>query len=431
MSSNTPISVFWFRRDLRLNDNHALHHALKANRPLLLVFIFDEDIIDELPPDDHRITFIYDTLHQINEVLLSYSSSLLCLRSNVVKAWQHITSNYNVSDVYLNEDYEPYGIKRDLEVQYFLNQHQIALHSYKDQVIFAKNEILKKDGKPYTVFSPYKKLWLAQYSARTCDSYPIDLKHNLLQETVPFPNMQQLGIERSSRCIMPYDLDHLHNYAEARDIPSITGTSFLGPHLRFGTVGTRSLMLQVAHHEVFLSELIWREFFMQILFHFPKSITHNFKSKYDNIRWLNNTQDFNLWKNGQTGYPLVDAGMHQLRETGYMHNRVRMITASFLCKHLLVDWRWGEAYFAMHLADYELSSNVGNWQWAASTGCDAVPYFRIFNPIIQLKKFDPDFEYVKRWIPNFNAQSYLTPMVEHTFARSRALNAYKRGLNPD
>ncbi|MFT5265560.1 MAG: deoxyribodipyrimidine photo-lyase [Polaribacter sp.] len=422
------VSIFWFRRDLRLEDNTALNKALSKDKNVLPLFIFDEEITSELPLDDPRITFIYDRLYSIDQKLKKNNSSLLCLMGDPIEVWKELIQNYSIKSVYVNKDYEPYARKRDAEIKSLLTDHSIEFLSFKDQVIHEENEVLKKDGTPYTVFTPFKNKWLEVYKPKS----PVNPQsyEPFYQKGIPFPDLQELGFKRSSIKVRDYDLSQIHTYSEARDFPCIDATSYLSPHLRFGSVSIRTVisMLRSSDH-VFLSELIWREFFMQILFHFPAVVSQNFKPKYDGINWLNREDDFKKWCEGKTGYPMVDAGMRQLNETGYMHNRVRMITAGFLCKHLLIDWRLGEAYFAQKLLDYELSSNNGNWQWAAGTGCDAAPYFRIFNPIEQLKKFDKDEVYVKKWIPELGTNAYCDPIVEHKYARNRALETYKLGIN--
>jgi deoxyribodipyrimidine photo-lyase len=297
-------------------------------------------------------------------------------------------------------------------------------------VIFEEGEILKSDGTPYTVFTPYKKKWLQKLNSdipEASNTWSYN-EMNFLKCDYILPSLQDLGFIESNIKVRSYDLSVINNYHKDRDFPARDKTSYLSPHLRFGTVSIRKIVIEAMENPVFLSELIWREFFMQILFHFPRTVTENFRTKYDDIQWVNNPDDFQKWTNGETGYPIVDAGMRQLNKTGFMHNRVRMITAGFLCKHLLIDWRWGEAYFAQKLLDYELSSNVGNWQWAAGTGCDAAPYFRVFNPESQQKKFDPEKEYIRKWIDDFNTKTYPEKIVEHDFARQRAIFTYKSGL---
>lgn len=422
------IAIFWFRRDLRLSDNCALHYALQSNFPVLPIFIFDESIIDELPQDDARLTFIYDSLSSIYDTLKSHSSGLLCLKGNPIEVWKNLIEKYDIQSVYTNEDYEPYAIQRDAQVAELLKNSGISFHSLKDQVIFEKDEILKQDGKPYTVYTPFKNKWLEKFHDGMLKDYKVDAWQNYLKFQNNFPALSELGIQISSIVVLPYDLSVADDYENTRNFPSVVGTSFLSPHLRFGTVSIRYIVSKVKSNGAFLNELIWREFFMQILYHFPNVVQHNFSRKYDGIQWRNNVVEFEKWKKGETGYPIVDAGMRELNATGYMHNRVRMITAGFLCKHLLIDWRWGEAYFAEKLLDYELSANNGNWQWSAGTGCDAAPYFRIFNPIEQIKKFDPDLKYIRKWVTDLDELTYPLPIVEHKFARERALKVYKEGI---
>jgi deoxyribodipyrimidine photo-lyase len=423
------ISVFWFRRDLRLKDNTALHYALISGFPVLTVFIFDRTILHDLPADDPRISFVYNALQSIHNKLLKKGSSLLCLVGDPLTVWKELIGKYEIAGLYINRDYEPYALERDSKVKSLMGKNGITFHSFRDQVIFEQNEIVKDDGKPYTVYTPYKKKWLSHFRTQL-NIYPKDSdKDNYYKCNFHFPGLSEIGYKRSSIKVRDYDLTNLENYASTRNIPAKDSTSYLGPHLRFGTVSIRQVIAELnPADEIFLSELIWREFFMQILFHFPDVVNKNFKAQYDGIEWLNNDEEFKRWCQGNTGYGLVDAGMHQLNTTGYMHNRVRMVVASFLCKHLLIDWRWGEAYFARKLLDYELSSNNGNWQWAAGTGCDAAPYFRIFNPEEQQKKFDRELRYVKQWLPEFGTKDYPEPMVNHSYARQRALDIYKYAL---
>ena len=417
------VSIYWFRRDLRLEDNTALNEALLQDENVLPIFIFDENILDELPNNDPRLSFIHESLAKINKVLLQKERSILCLKGKPIEVWANLIKKYDIKSVYINKDYEPYARRRDNEVNELLKESGIELVSFKDQVIFEERDILKNDGLPYTIYTPYKNKWLANFKEPTVA--PILDFYKLYAKQFDFPTLDELGFEKSEIKVKLFDLNVVDNYDLLRNFPSKEGTSYLGPHLRFGTVSVRQLIIALkGNYGTFLNELIWREFFMQILFHFPKVIDSNFKSKYDRINWRNNEEEFDKWCSGNTGYPMVDAGMRQLNETGYMHNRVRMITAGFLCKHLLIDWKWGEAYFATKLLDYELSANNGNWQWAAGTGCDAAPYFRIFNPSEQLKKFDKKLEYVKKWVPEVLSQEYQQPMVEHKFARERALSSY-------
>jgi len=424
------VAFFWFRRDLRLEDNVGLFHALKSKYPVIPLFIFDEIILDSLPKNDARVGFIYDSLFKINQKLLEMGSSLLVKKGKTQGVWQALLQEFYVKEVFFNKDYEPYAILRDLAICELLDTNKISFFSYKDQVIFEEKEITKADGLPYTVYTPYKNKWLEKYKLMVpVPEYDAtEMFPNFHKSNFVFPTLEQIGFEESSIKVLPYNLKNVSNYHETRDFPALDSTTHLSPHLRFGTVSIRKLVNWAFHkNDVFLSELIWREFFMQILFSFPKVVTHNFKSSYDGIQWRNNEEDFKRWCSGTTGYPMVDAGIRELNETGYMHNRVRMVVANFLCKHLLINWQWGEAYFAKKLLDYELSSNVGNWQWAAGTGCDAAPYFRVFNPEIQLKKFDEKGIYIRKWIPEFDL-GYVAPMVDHAFARDRAIATYKKGI---
>ena len=420
-------TIFWFRRDLRLNDNTALFEALNKSNNVLPIFIFDEHILEELPKDDPRVHFIYCTLQNINKQLKQYNSSLLIKKGKPVEVWKQLIHEFEIERVYINKDYEPYAITRDNQVAELLKENNINLFAYKDQVIFEESEVMKADGTPYTVFTPYKNRWLTLFDGLEIKS-KISFK-NFYQSSYKFPVAKELGILASNIQVKDFSLEQIGKYEENRNFPAIDATSYLGPHLRFGTVSIRQIVSSVYKiSDVFLSELIWREFFVQILFHFPKVLNHNFRSKYDGINWINNEEDFEKWSQGNTGYPMVDAGMRQLNQTGYMHNRVRMVVAGFLCKHLLIDWRLGEAYFAQKLLDYELASNNGNWQWAAGTGCDAAPYFRVFNPTEQLKKFDANHVYVKRWIKELGTKEYPLPMIDHAFARNRAIEKYKKEI---
>ena len=426
----TPLAVFWFRRDLRLDDNAGLYHALNSGLPVLPVFIFDQNIISELPGDDPRITFIHKTLNEINTKLHEKGSSLLVLKGNPDEVLTGLSKEYNIRKIFYNRDYEPYALARDKKIELTLSGKGIEVHSFKDQVLFEPCEIIKEDGKPYTVFTPFKNKWAKHFHDKGLQLFKNPEAGSFYEAAHLLPSLTELGFVISEIEVRDFDLSVVENYARLRDIPSENATSFLGPHLRFGTISPRQVIsLLEPGHETFISELIWREFFMQILFFFPKVVNQNFRSKYDGIIWRNREDEFKKWCEGKTGYPIVDAGMRQLNQTGFMHNRVRMVTASFLCKHLLIDWRWGEAYFAEKLLDYELSSNNGNWQWAAGTGCDAAPYFRVFNPYEQQKKFDSEYRYVKQWVEELDTSEYPRPMVEHSFARQRALDTYKKGIN--
>ena len=428
------ISIFWFRRDLRLKDNHGLYRALESEKKVLPIFIFDEDILDLLEnKSDKRVDFIVQTLQTLNSFLKSKNKGIKIFKGKPLEIYKKLTENYEIEAVYCNEDYEPYAIKRDQEIADFLASKNINFHQFKDQVIFHKDEIVKADKKPYTVYTPYSKLWLNEFQKIDLQGFPSEKKlDNLLD--IPFEELkiEDIGFQKTNLAfeIPEADLHIIKTYEETRNFPAVKGTTQLGVHLRFGTISVRKLAkIAKENNLTFLKELIWREFFMQILYHFPKVVNHSFKSKYDAIPWENNPEFLEKWKAGKTGFPIVDAGMRELNATGFMHNRVRMITASFLIKHLLTDWRIGEAYFAEKLMDYDLSANNGNWQWCASSGCDAAPYFRIFNPDEQQKKFDPDFKYIKKWIPEFGTKYYPKPIVEHKKAREKVLKVYKEALD--
>ena len=429
-----PISVFWFRRDLRLHDNKAFRKALKGPLPVLPLFIFDEDILEPLAVKDHRVEFIHQTLAGINKELGKEGSGILVKMGKPLEIFKQLIEDYDIESVYSNADHEPYGMERDEKVRALLASHGIGFEQDLDHLIFGKSEVLKSDGSPYLVFTPYSRRWkellddrhLARYSSES-------LLNNCLKE--PFPELlplERLGFKPSGMPMPAAEVreDIIRHYDKTRDFPAMDGTSRLGPALRFGLVSIRQLVKQAREwNQTFLNELIWREFYAMILIHFPKVVKTSFKPEYERIEWRNNEQEFERWKEGRTGYPMVDAGMRQLSATGYMHNRLRMITASFLTKHLLIDWRWGEAWFAGKLFDFELSSNNGGWQWSAGTGTDAAPYFRIFNPIEQRKKFDPEEKFIRHWIPELDTPDYPDPMVDHKFARERCLAAYKKALS--
>ncbi len=423
------MNIFWFRRDLRLHDNTALFQAFKSGLTTLPLFIFDDKILNQLEANDARVSFIYDELEKLNSELMEFGSGIKILKGNPIEVIQNLISEYQITSLYFNKDYEPYALKRDQEVTDLCIKNSLQVHAFKDQLIFEPGEVLKADGAPYTVYTPYKNKWLEHFETSSLEINPFENieKETFYQFEPNFPSRDILGIKESDIKVVPFDLSVTSNYHKNRDFPDKNGTSRLGPHLRFGTVSVREMIIQ-NENTTFRSELIWREFFMQILYHYPKVVSNNFRSKYDRIQWRNNEEEFKKWCEGKTGYPMVDAGMRELNTTGYMHNRVRMITAGFLCKHLLIDWRWGEAYFASKLLDFELASNNGNWQWAAGTGCDAAPYFRVFNPITQQKKFDPRDTYVKKWVPEYGTKAYQEPIVDHKFGRERAINTYKSGV---
>ena len=431
-----PLSIFWFRRDLRLDDNVGFYNALKADRPVLPLFIFDSEILDKLPKTDARLSFIYDTLQNMRKQLQEdYGSSIAMYHGKPLDIFKQLTKDYDVSSVYTNHDYEPYATTRDQAVGDFLEENDIAFHTFKDQVIFEKDEVVKKDGDPYLVYTPYMKLWKEQFKDYDLKIYYTnDYLKNLVQNSrLPNLSLSDIGFERSQQQVEDYEVTPtlIQEYEDKRNYPAKDATSKLGPHLRFGTVSIRKMMKKAIaeKNEIFWQELIWREFFMQILWHFPETPKDAFKAKYDRIEWRNNEDEFKLWCEGKTGYPLVDAAMRQLNETGFMHNRVRMLVGSFLCKHLLIDWRWGEAYFAEKLHDYEMSSNVGNWQWVAGSGVDATPYFRIFNPTTQIDKFDKDRKFIKTYVPEFETDAYPEKMVDHKEARERCLKVYKEAVS--
>jgi deoxyribodipyrimidine photo-lyase len=428
------ISIFWFRRDLRLHDNVALFNALKSGEKVLPIFIFDTSILDKLPKNDARVSFIIKELISMNEHLKSFDASIDILHGKPIEVFESLIKKYQIASVFTNQDYEPYAIRRDQEILELLKSENINFNSFKDQVIFEKNEITKKDGNPYVVYTPYSKKWIEAYEQINHIHYSSEdlLSQLYTQSKAKELTLEELGFKETNTPIKNYIFNSriINEYEETRNFPALDNTSKLGPHLRFGTVSVRQMVSRAEEQEnkTFLKELIWREFFMQILWHFPHTHKDSFKPKYDRIVWRNNEDDFKKWCNGTTGYPMVDAGMRQLNNTGFMHNRVRMLVGSFLCKHLLIDWRWGEAYFAEKLNDYEMSSNVGNWQWVAGTGVDASPYFRIFNPTSQIKKFDKDFSYIRKWVPDFQELTYPSPMVDHKFARERCLKTYKEAL---
>ena len=428
------ISIFWFRRDLRLHDNKAFFHALQSEEKILPIFIFDIDILKKIPKDDARISFIYSELKAMNMHLESFETEIKMFHGNPKEIFRSLIKKYNIEKVFTNHDYEPYAIKRDLDIKEVVSSNKIDFQTYKDQVIFERNEITKKDGKPYVVYTPYSKKWLEKYETNKPKNYPSeDFLNRLYKKTKSKTlTLSDIGFIETNTPIKNYIFNSriINEYEETRNFPALDNTSKLGPHLRFGTVSVRQMVSRADAQEnkIFLKELIWREFFMQILWHFPETHKNSFKSKYDRIIWRNDEEEFKKWCDGNTGYPMVDAGMRQLNKTGFMHNRVRMLVGSFLCKHLLIDWRWGEAYFAEKLHDYEMSSNVGNWQWVAGTGVDASPYFRIFNPTSQIQKFDKDLKYIQKWVPDFQELTYPSPMVEHKFARERCLKTYKDAL---
>jgi deoxyribodipyrimidine photo-lyase len=428
------INIFWFRRDLRLEDNAGLFHALNEKLPVLPIFIFDEEILYKLPKNDSRVNFIHDTLSTINQQLKNLGSGIAIYHGQPLDIFKNLTDEYTIKSVATNRDYEPYATERDTAVSDFLKSKNIAFKTFKDQVIFEKNEVVKNDGDPYVVYTPYSRKWLELFNADHVKPFNSEglLDNCLKSENLPFLSLSDIGFEPSPIKVADYQIDNslIDDYEATRNFPAKDETSRVGPHLRFGTVSVRKLVEKASKrsNQTYLKELIWREFFMQILWHFPHTSHKSFKPQYDRIEWRNNEEEFKKWCEGNTGYPLVDAGMRQLNETGFMHNRVRMLVGSFLCKHLLIDWRWGEAYFAEKLHDYEMASNVGNWQWVAGCGVDAAPYFRIFNPTTQIDKFDKEHKYINKWVKNLNSLDYPAPMVDHKMARERCLQVYKTAV---
>ena len=428
------VNIFWFRRDLRLEDNAGLFYALRDSIPVLPIFIFDKNILENLDDkSDARVTFIHNQISNLCQELKPKRSSIKVFYDTPEHAFDELIRDYEVQGVYTNRDYEPYAEQRDARVAQLLKKHNIDFYTFKDQVIFERGEILNDQDQPYKVFTPYKKRWVSQLTTTSVQLYESHgLLKNVFAHSEDLPSLSDIGFRKTDIDIPPNVLKTtlVEKYGEYRDFPAIDGTSRLGVHLRFGTLSIRSAVrFAQEHSEVWLNELIWREFYSMILAHFPYVVDRAFKSKYDNIPWINDENQFQKWCDGMTGYPIVDAGMRELNTTGYMHNRVRMVTASFLTKHLLIDWRWGEVYFASKLLDYDLASNNGGWQWAAGTGTDAQPYFRVFNPYSQQEKFDPDMAYIKRWVPEFDTPEYTLPIVDHKVARLRAINTYKQAVS--
>lgn len=427
------MNIFWFRRDLRLEDNAGLFHALKSGEEVLPIFIFDENILSQLPEDDARVTFIHQQLTKIQLQLKKLGKSLAVFYGDPFEVYNKILTENEIKTVYTNHDYEPYARKRDLELYHLFKEYNIEFKTSKDQVIFEKSEVVKEDGTPYVVYTPYSNKWKEHFKKTRLVHYNSeDYLEKIALHSYPFLSLAAIGFVESTIQVTPYDISDnlIDNYEATRNFPAMNKTSYLGIYLRFGAVSIRKMVSKAleSKNETFLKELIWREFFMQILWHFPHTVNQSFKAKYDGIQWDNNEVLFRKWCEGKTGYPFVDAGMRELNTTGHMHNRVRMIVASFLCKHLLIDWRWGETYFAQKLLDYEQASNVGNWQWAAGSGVDAAPYFRIFNPTEQIKKFDKDLAYIKKWIPELNSLDYPQPIVDHKEAREKCLTVYKQAV---
>ncbi len=428
-------ALFWHRRDLRIEDNAGLHKALKSGGKVQSIFIFDKNILEKLPKNDQRVLFIHQEIARLKSEYQLFGSDLKVFYGAPLEIIPRLVEEHEITSVFTNRDYEPYALERDSLLFEKLEALNCDFIGAKDHVIFEKNEVLKDDGLPYTIFTPYSRKWKAKLNENYLSAYPTleyieNLQHSALQELIP---MLEMGFESTQLFPFPERLPDkkiITNYSQQRDIPSVRGTSKLSVHLRFGTISIRQLAQQAVNlNESYLNELIWRDFYQMILFQFPHSVKNSFKKQYDKIIWEKDETNFKAWCEGKTGYPLVDAGMRELNQTGFMHNRVRMVVASFLTKHLLIDWRLGETYFAEKLMDFELASNIGGWQWAASSGCDAAPYFRVFNPSLQQEKFDKQLTYIKKWVPEFGTNSYPTPIVEHKFARERILDRFKQALN--
>lgn len=433
------IVCFWFRRDLRLQDNAGLFHALQSGHPVLPVFIFDEEILDKLPnKEDRRVEFIYESLVQLDTQLREQGSGLLVMKGSPEAVWKKIIQKYSPTAVYTNRDYEPYARQRDGEIKALLESKGVIFQTFKDQVIFEEGEVTKDDGKPYTVFTPYKRKWLSLLTEGHYKAYASDKIGTGQWYQGEIPSLmayEGTGFRKSLEQSFPdrkIPVKIIERYDQTRDFPAIAGTSRLSVHLRFGTLSIRKAVeVGIRSNATWLSELIWREFYMMILWHFPHVVKGAFKPAYDAIPWENNPEWFKAWCEGKTGFPIVDAGMRELSATGFMHNRVRMITASFLTKHLLIDWRWGEAWFAEKLLDFDLSANNGGWQWAAGSGCDAAPYFRVFSPDAQTERFDGKADYIRKWVPEYGTSEYPKPIVNHAVARVKAVEVYRNALKND
>ena len=426
-------SVFWFRRDLRLDDNLGLNAALSSGLKVIPIFIFDTDIINKLEKNDLRIKMIHAALGKLNDAMLGNRCNVGMYLGNPKAVFESLLKKFKIKSVYANHDYEPYATERDKSIKSFLEKKNVTYKSFKDQVIFEKDEVVKDDGNPYKVYTPYSRKWIEKLKSTGFETCKSETKLNSLASLeLPYLTLKEIGFDEKEFDIPLFNINSktIKKYEETRNFPYLNSTSRIGAHLRFGFVSIRKLVEKALKNsnKTYLKELIWREFFMQILWHFPYTQEKSFKPKYDSIKWLNNDEEFKKWCEGNTGYPLVDAGMRELNQTGFMHNRVRMLVGSFLCKHLLIDWRWGERYFAKKLLDYEMSSNVGNWQWVAGCGVDASPYFRIFNPKEQIKKFDKDFKYIKKWVPEFQSSLYPNEIIDHKFARNRCLETFKAAV---
>jgi deoxyribodipyrimidine photo-lyase len=427
--------IHWFRRDLRLHDNAALYHALSECQNVQCIFIFDKNILDKLVDrDDARVTFIHNQLMNLQEQLLDLGSDLKIYYGYPDKIWQTIIEDLKPEAVFTNKDYEPYARERDHKIAELLKSNNVLFHAYKDHVIFEEDEITKDDGDPYVVFTPYSRKWKSTLTNKDITSYENEKYFNHFIKSAPTDkiSLEQMGFIPNSMNFpsITTQIGIIKNYGLKRNFPGIDGTSRLSVHFRFGTISIREKVRKgKSLSESWLNELIWRDFYSQILYHFPRVKEGSFRPKYDAISWKKSQDHFEAWCQGKTGYGLVDAGMRELNATGFMHNRVRMVVASFLTKHLLIDWRWGEAYFAQKLLDFDLASNNGGWQWASGSGVDAAPYFRIFNPYTQIEKFDKDHTYIKKWIPEWGTDQYVGEIVNHKEARELCLKIYKEALD--
>ena len=460
-------SLCWFRRDLRIVDHAALYHALKDSGKVYCVFVFDTDILSHLTDKaDRRVDFIWQSVRELQQSLEKLGGGLIIRHGSALVEVPALVVELGVDALYVNQDYEPDAMGRDDMVKRMLQQQDVVCHSYKDHVIFEKNEVLTQSGGAYNVFTPYKKAWLKKLETFFVKAYPVE-KHAaaLAAQSSPLPSLKELGFHRTelklaagmsgAQLLFESFSQRIVHYHEWRDFPSAQGPSYLSVHLRFGTISIRELVRFALSQpgpgaQTWLSELIWRDFYQMLLYHYPNVVGHAFKEKYDKIKWPGSESHFLAWCSGQTGYPLVDAAMRQLNQTGYMHNRLRMVSASFLVKDLQIDWKKGEEYFAQKLLDYDLAANNGGWQWAASTGCDAQPWFRIFNPVTQSEKFDARGDFIRHYIPELSgcdekvihapwkmsfAQqqasgvvigiSYPAPLVDHAEAREITLALFK------
>lgn len=465
-------SLVWFRRDLRDFDHAALYHALKTSSQVFCIFVFDTEILDLLVnKQDRRVEFIWESVKELKAALQANGGDLIVIHGKARELIPMYALQANIHAVFSNRDYEPSAVVRDAEVAAKLAQNNIEFHSFKDQVLFEKDEVLSLSNKPYSVFTPYKNAHLKKLDDFYLKPYPVDSYIHNYAKVAPsnLINLESMGFVRTNLADMrlPTGMsggaqlfadfeERMHQYKDARNFPAVKGVSYLSVHLRFGTVSVRHLARQARNHanagsQTWLSELIWRDFYFQILHHHPQVAAGKaYKAEFENLPFPNDIALFKAWCEGKTGYPLIDAAMRQINSTGFMHNRLRMVVASFLVKDLLIDWRWGERYFAEHLIDFDLSANNGGWQWAASTGCDAQPWFRIFNPITQSEKFDPAGEFIRKYVPELAncsdkeihspwqmsslmqqlcnvviGKDYPTPIVDHATQRVLALDLYK------